>query len=292
VAASFDVPLDCRFPEIVLRGASRLNPALKTYFGRLPRGMNQNGGWYTRTRDTWPLIGGMGPAGVFMNCAMSGHGTMKSCAAGALAAAWVAGGDHPDYAPAFSLARFRDPTLVPDAHWTHDNQALADRSDVVIVSVRPQDWPAIAVSAPGKLVISVMAGVRLAELAAHLGTSRIVRALPNAAAEVGKSYTPWTATAQVMDGDRATVRRLLHTFGTEDEVATEAEMDYMAGLSGTGPAYPALLAVAMMRHAVAHGLPPEVVRRAVVALFVGTGRLFERGDDPADTVRSYVEIAA
>ena len=112
--ATFDVPLDNRFPEIVLRGASRLNPALKAYFGRLPRGMHHFGGWYTRTRDNWPLIGAMGPEGAFMNCAMSGHGTMMSCAAGELAAAWVAGGELPDHAEAFSLARFRDPTLVPE----------------------------------------------------------------------------------------------------------------------------------------------------------------------------------
>ena len=186
--------------------------------------------------------------------------------------------------------RSEPPGWLPDAHWTHDNQALADRSDVVILSVRPQDWPAIEVSAPGKLVISVMAGVTLADIASRLGTSRVVRALPNAAAEVGQSYTPWTATAQVTDADRATVRRLIDTFGSGDEVATEAEIDYMTGLSGTGPAYPALLAVAMMRDAVAHGLPPDVARRAVVALLVGTGRLLEKnGEDPEDTVAAFVE---
>jgi pyrroline-5-carboxylate reductase len=90
--------------------------------------------------------------------------------------------------------------------------------------------------------------------------------------------------------DRVTVRRLLDTFGIEDEVATEAEIDYMTGLSGTGPAYPALLAVAMMRDATAHGLPPQVARRAVVALLVGTGRLFEKnGEDPEKTVTAFLE---
>ena len=89
-----------------------------------------------------------------------------------------------------SPAGARRPTGFPDAHWTHDNQALADRSDIVILSVRPQDWQEIAVSAPDKLVISVMAGVTLAEIAARLGTDRVVRALPNAAAEVGHPTLP------------------------------------------------------------------------------------------------------
>jgi pyrroline-5-carboxylate reductase len=182
------------------------------------------------------------------------------------------------------------PDWLPGAHWTRDNQALADRSDVVILSVRPGDWPAIEIAAPDRLVISVMAGVSLAEIAARSRSARVVRALPNAAAEVRRSYTPWTGTEAVTGADRDFVRRLLATFGAEDEVATEPEVDYMTGLSGTGPAYPALLAVAMMRDAEANGLPPEVARRAVMAMFVGMGRLLERnGEDPEDTVAAFVD---
>jgi len=146
------------------------------------------------------------------------------------------------------------------------------------------------VTAPAKLVISVMAGVTLADIAARLGTARVVRALPNAAAEVGRSYTPWTATAEVTDADRETVQAILRCFGSGDALATEAGIDYMTGLSGTGPAYPALLAVALIRDAVAHGLPPEVARRAVTAMFVGTGRLLEeKGEKPEDTVAAFVD---
>lgn len=115
-AASWDVPIDPQFPEIVLRGASRLNPALRSYYGRLPRGAHHYGGWYTRTADNWPLIGPMGADGAFMTCALSGYGTMAACATGELAAAWVAG-KRPDvpYAANFSLQRFKDPSLAPPA---------------------------------------------------------------------------------------------------------------------------------------------------------------------------------
>ena len=104
--------------------------------------------------------------------------------------------------------------------------------------MRPQDWPGIEVAAPGKLVVSVMAGVTLGGDRGASRDQRVVRALPNAAAEVGRSYTPWTAAAAVSEADRATVRRLLDCFGSGDEVASEAEIDYLTGLSGTGPAYP------------------------------------------------------
>jgi len=186
--------------------------------------------------------------------------------------------------------RSAPPDWLADAIWTHDNQALADNSDVIILSVRPQDWPGIRISAQDKLVVSVMAGIPLAALAAGTRSSRVVRALPNAAAEVGKSYTPWTAGAGVTDQDRAIVRRIFDSCGTGDEVPREADIDYLTGYSGAGPAYPALLVAAMMRHAIAQEIPADVARRAAVGLLVGTGRIFEKtGEDPNVTVAAFVD---
>lgn len=208
---------------------------------------------------------------------------------GALARALVATGTLDATALTLSCRRAA-PDWLPGAAWTHDNQALADASDVVVLSVRPQDWPEVDLVAPGKLVVSVMAGVSLAAIAARTGTPRVVRALPNAAAEVGRSYTPWAATAAVTNADRAAVRSLVAAIGSGDELADEAAIDYMTGLSGTGPAYPALLAVAMIRDAITRGLPPDVARRAVVETLIGTGRLLEKsGEDPEATVAAFVD---
>lgn len=110
--ATWEPQLDDNYPEIVLRGAARLNPRLKTYYGQLPRTMHHYGGWYTMTEENWPLIGPMGPDGAFMNCAMSGFGTMAACAAGELTAVWVADAERPPYARAFSLARYEDSGLM------------------------------------------------------------------------------------------------------------------------------------------------------------------------------------
>jgi pyrroline-5-carboxylate reductase len=172
--------------------------------------------------------------------------------------------------------RSQKPERIPDAFWTKDNQALVDRSDFVIVSVRPEDWHQLKADAKGKLVISVMAGIRLASLCEHHNCARVVRTLPNAAAEMRKSYTPWIATGDVDEEDRAIVRKILSACGLEDEVRTEAELDYLTGLSGSGPAFPALLAQTMMNDAVAFGLDARIARRAVNTVFVGAGRLLER----------------
>ena len=186
--------------------------------------------------------------------------------------------------------RKQRPDRFPGAFWTPDNQALVDRSDVVILSVRPADWTEVKVNMEGKLLISVMAGIPLAALCESHNTRRVFRCLPNAAAEVSKSYTPWIATKDTREDDRAVVRAIFGACGVQDEVETEAAIDYLTGLTGSGPAFPAMLAKAMMDDALLHGLDRDVARRAVNMLIIGAGRLLERHDTcPGDTVQTFRE---
>ena len=107
-----DLPTDANFPEIMLRGASRLNPGLRAYYGRLPSRLSHYGGYYTMTRENWPLIGPMATKGAFVAGALSGYGTMGACATGALVAAWVLGEKLPDFARPLSLVRYDDKALM------------------------------------------------------------------------------------------------------------------------------------------------------------------------------------
>lgn len=109
-----DLPTDANFPEIVLRGASRLNPGLRAYYGRLPARLSHYGGYYTMTRENWPLIGPMATTGAFVAGALSGYGTMGACATGALVAAWVLGEKLPGFAASLSLARYDDTALMQE----------------------------------------------------------------------------------------------------------------------------------------------------------------------------------
>jgi pyrroline-5-carboxylate reductase len=182
------------------------------------------------------------------------------------------------------------PQILPQAKWTTDNRELVDRSEIVIVSVRPEDLPAVAVTAEGKLVVSVMAGITLAELSRRFKTDRVVRTLPNAGAEVGTSYTPWVASPAVTQDDKNNIGRVLEACGTADEVSREADIDYFTGMTGSGPAFPALLAAAMMEDAIKRGIDQGVARRAVNALLVSTGRLVElRNENPPDLVQIFLD---
>jgi len=104
------------FPEIVLRGAARLNPKLKQYYAKLPTARHHYGGYYTLTDENWPLIGAMETEGSFVVGAMSGFGTMAACAAGELCAQTMQALDLPDYASALSPSRYNNDRLMAEIH--------------------------------------------------------------------------------------------------------------------------------------------------------------------------------
>ncbi|MGI9234982.1 MAG: NAD(P)/FAD-dependent oxidoreductase [Woeseiaceae bacterium] len=103
---------DPQFPEIVIRGAAAFLPSLKAYIDEPPSRFVHYGGYYTMTKENWPLIGPMGPEDTYVVGALSGFGSMAACAAGQLGAAWVCEGALPAYAEQLSLERYADTTLI------------------------------------------------------------------------------------------------------------------------------------------------------------------------------------
>ena len=100
-----------QFPEIVLRGAARMLPALGAYLDDFPRRFSHYGGYYTMTDENWPLIGPLGVENAFVVGALSGFGSMASPAAGDLCARWITGEALPNYAADLGLARLENDPL-------------------------------------------------------------------------------------------------------------------------------------------------------------------------------------
>jgi pyrroline-5-carboxylate reductase len=173
-------------------------------------------------------------------------------------------------------------------HWTKDNNELVAQSDVVILSVRPSDWKAVKIAAADKLIVSVMAGVTLDQIHEDTGAHRVARALPNAAAELGFSYTPIYLQSD-RAGDLEIARAIFESCGRVDIVEREDHIDYFTAMSGSGEAFPALLAEAMVSDAVSRGIPVEMANRAAQQVIIGAGRLQERhGQSPAAAVEAFV----
>jgi glycine/D-amino acid oxidase-like deaminating enzyme len=109
VMEPLDMPgMDEQYPEIALRGLAAMLPRMKEYFGRLPR-PQLDGGFYTKTRENYPIVGPMGPDGGYVIGAVSGYGIMSACGVGDLLARHITGIELPDYASAFTLSRYNDP---------------------------------------------------------------------------------------------------------------------------------------------------------------------------------------
>jgi len=115
-----DPMFNANFPEIVLRGASTLNPNLTPYIESLPANRVHYGGYYTMTKENWPLIGPLDQSGAFVAGALSGFGCMAACAAGSICADWVCDGQRPEFANALSLKRYEDPVLIEQMAQSND----------------------------------------------------------------------------------------------------------------------------------------------------------------------------
>ena len=73
-------------------------------------------------------------------------------------------------------------------------------------------------------------------------------------------------------------------------MADEDQIDYFTGLSGSGPAFPALLAEAMLKAAQSAGIPADIARRGAMQTLIGAGRLLEtERRPPSEVVKTFVD---
>ncbi len=107
------ITLSDYFPQIVLKGASRFMSRLIEYEKNIPTPVIQYAGYYTRTKENWPLIGPTKDSNVFVIGALSGFGTMTACAAGQLCVQYILNKNElPDYAPYFHPNRYQNSAIL------------------------------------------------------------------------------------------------------------------------------------------------------------------------------------
>lgn len=111
VEPQWTIPQSPYFPQVLLKGASRFIPALSAYAENLPTPLIEYGGYYTRTKENWPLIGPTEMDNIFVVGALAGFGTMAACAAGELCALHMAERPLPSYAPYFHPKRNENPKI-------------------------------------------------------------------------------------------------------------------------------------------------------------------------------------
>jgi pyrroline-5-carboxylate reductase len=161
---------------------------------------------------------------------------------------------------------------------TLSNQEAVAGARLVVVAVKPQDIePLLGEIGPfldeGQTVLSVAAAIPTAAVEAHLpGGVAVVRAMPNAPALVHEGIAGVCAGAHAGDEHLALAEDVLSHLGTVVRVP-ERYMDAVTAVSGSGPAYFALLAEAMIEAGILLGLGREVSTQLVVQTMLGTARL-------------------
>jgi len=176
-----------------------------------------------------------------------------------------------------------------------DNRAAVQDADVVILAVKPQDAAAALGPLAGELamhrplIVSVVAGVRLSDLAAWCGGGvPIVRAMPNRPALVGAGVSGLYARQDVAAVHRALAERMLRAVGRVVWLAAEEDLDTVTALSGSGPAYCFLLAELMMQAAVSLGLERQAARTLAVETLYGAGQMAHASDGDLSRLRAEV----
>jgi len=211
---------------------------------------------------------------------------------GAMLTGWLAGGLDPKRVVVI------DPYLSEDiraleAGGVRLNPDIAQIGAVsaLILAVKPQMFaevgPSLRAIADNALVVSIMAGTTIAGIAKTCG-GKVVRAMPNTPAAIGRGITVAVAASDVSAAERNLTNALLRATGSVEWVEDEGLIDAVTAVSGSGPAYVFLLAEEMAHAGIKAGLPPELAMKLARETVSGSGELLHRSDLDAATLRKNV----
>jgi pyrroline-5-carboxylate reductase len=157
-----------------------------------------------------------------------------------------------------------------------DDNNLAATAPVLLLAIKPQIFDRVVADlarpTATQLVISILAGVSIAQLETAFPDRAVVRAMPNTPATVGAGMTAIATGSHVNTQDLELATQLFQAVGQVVTVP-EALMDAVTGLSGSGPAYIAIAIEALADGGVAAGLPREIANKLALQTVLGTAQL-------------------
>lgn len=174
-----------------------------------------------------------------------------------------------------------------------DSADVVGQADIVILAVKPQGFKHVATAIKGNikpdtLVLSIIAGVPLADLVNSLGVEQVVRAMPNTASQIGMGITVWTKTDHVSEEKKQMAAEIIQTLGEEVFVDDEGYLDMATALSGSGPAYVFLFMESMIDAGVHMGFPRRIAEKLVVQTIRGSTEFFLQNHEHPARLRNDV----
>jgi pyrroline-5-carboxylate reductase len=209
----------------------------------------------------------------------------------ALLAGWLAQGLAPN------AVHIRDPK---PSEWVmgladqgvHINAPLPNAPAVILMAVKPQmmgDVLAEMGAQSDALILSVAAGTPLAMFEAAFGKNTpIIRTMPNTPAAIGRGITALIGNGAVTPAQMDLADGLMRAVGQTVRLTSEAQMDAVTAVSGSGPAYVFHLIETLAAAGVTEGLDPTTAMHLAKATVAGAGALAEQADQPPTTLRENV----
>lgn len=171
----------------------------------------------------------------------------------------------------------RDLLQEKNVQVTADNITAIHDADVVVFAVKPQVLAQVLKPLKGllegKLVISIVAGADVATMEDLLGTSRIIRVMPNTPALVQTGAHGLFATSVVLQADRDLASQILAATGLTIWVENESQIDAVTAVSGSGPAYFFYMMESMIRAGKNLGLDEKTATALTLQTALGAAQM-------------------
>lgn len=222
--------------------------------------------------------------------AFIGGGNMASAIIGGLIRQGVAPGQIDVLEP---LAEVRDKLASTFGVQAHaEAGSFLTQAQLVIWAVKPQIFQQATVTvAPhtqNALHLSVAAGIRSDSIAHWLGSQRVVRAMPNTPALIGKGISGLFARMTVTDQDRQWIDQIMASTGEFLWFDDEAQLDVVTAMSGSGPAYVFYFMEAMTTAGVEMGLTRSQAHQLTLATFAGASEMARDSEESPKVLRQRV----
>lgn len=182
-----------------------------------------------------------------------------------------------------------EPNLSRQGFWqkqyqvktTEDNQQVFCQCEILLLAIKPQIFnlvtSALNVDQPTvkPLILSILAGTSLSQLQEKFPSCSIIRVMPNTPALVGEAMSAIAPNQLVTE---AHLNQALELFQAIGKVITipESQMDAVTGLSGSGPAFVAIMIEALADGGVASGLPRAIALELAIQTVLGTAELIKQ----------------
>ena len=174
--------------------------------------------------------------------------------------------------------------------------AHIESSDVVVMAVKPQQFKEASLELAEvlsafntkPLCLSVAAGIRTSDMAAWLGHTRLVRAMPNTPALISQGMTGLYTSANTSNNDKQLAEDICQAVGKVVWVDNEKQMDDITAVSGSGPAYVFAFLEALENAAIAQGLNPDQARSLAIQTVQGAASLAAQSSEPPSVLREKV----